>query len=72
MVNGVMAKDFVMSFTTTTPLVKCVHYISNFSEHMWTQHVPNNNASHLDCLSPTVVLRFDQRINPEDVIKLVQ
>jgi hypothetical protein len=37
MVNGVMAKDFVMNFNTNTPSLKCVHYISNFSEHMWTQ-----------------------------------
>jgi hypothetical protein len=72
MVNGVLAKDFVMNFTTNTPLLKCVHYISNFSEHMWTQHVPNNSSNQLDCLGPTVVLRFDQRIDPAEVIKVVK
>jgi hypothetical protein len=53
-------------------LLKCVHYISNFSEHMWTQHVPNNSSNQLDCLGPTVVLRFDQRIDPAEVIKVVK
>ena len=72
MVNGVTTKDFIMSFITNTPLLKCVHYISNFSDHMWTQQVPNNSFNRLDCLSPTVVLRFDQRISPKEVFKTVK
>lgn len=71
MVNGEMAKEFVMNFTTNTPLVKCVHFISNFSENMWTTHV-NGYSNRLDCLGPTVVLRFDQRIDPVEVIKVVK
>ncbi len=71
MVNGVLAKDFVMKFSTNTPILKNVHYISNFSDNMWT-HSPSSYSQRLDCLGPTIVLRFDQRINPADVIKVVK
>src|SRR4051812_15570598 len=56
--NGVLASDFEFEFTTNTPIINKVYFLSNFSKRHW-QTGKSLYSTKVDCLNPTIAVCYD-------------